>query len=86
MRSRQREERRCSGTGPQSEPAVAHLKAQNRELQGVTQFSLMGETTEAVTREFERMLERFQTVVPLPSEGKISVTSRDGRLQLTLNP
>ena len=47
---------------------------------------VMGETTEAVTREFERMLERFQTVVPLPSEGKISVTSRDGRLQLTLNP
>ena len=47
---------------------------------------VMGETTEAVTREFERMLERFQTVVPLPSEGKISVTSQDGRLQLTLNP
>ena len=47
---------------------------------------VMGETTEAVTREFQRMLERFQTVVPLPSEEKISVTSQDGRLQLTLNP
>ena len=46
----------------------------------------MGETKEAVTREFQRMLERFHTVVPLPPEEKISVTSRDGRLQLTLNP
>ena len=47
---------------------------------------VVGETTEAVTREFQRILERFHTVVPLPSEGKISVTSQDGRLQLTLNP
>ena len=47
---------------------------------------IMGETTEAVTREFQRMLDRFHTVVPLPSKEKISVTSQDGRLQLTLNP
>ena len=47
---------------------------------------ITGETTEAVTREFQRMLERFHTVVPLPSKEKISVTSRDGRLQFTLNP
>ena len=46
----------------------------------------MGETREAVTREFQRMLERFHTVVPLPPKEKISVTSQDGRLQFTLNP
>ena len=47
---------------------------------------VMGETTEAVTREFQRMLDRFHTTVPLPTGEKISVTSQDGRLQLTLNP
>ena len=47
---------------------------------------VMGETTEAVTREFQRMLDRFYTTVPLPTGEKISVTSQDGRLQLTLNP
>ena len=57
----------------------------NERMQSLA-MHVMGETTEAVTREFQRMLERFYTVVPLPSEGKISVTSQDGRLQLTLNP
>ena len=57
----------------------------NERMQSLA-MHVMGETTEAVTREFQRILEGIYTVVPLPSEGKISVTSQDGRLQLILNP
>ena len=57
----------------------------NERMRSLAMY-IMGETTEAVTREFQRILDRFHTVVPLSSEKKISVTSQDGRLQLTLNP
>ena len=57
----------------------------NERMRSLAMY-IMGETTEAVTREFQRILDRFHTVVPLSSGKKISVTSQDGRLQLTLNP
>ena len=66
---------------------VEYQRDELKERMQSLAMHVMGETTEAVTREFERMLERFDTVIPLPSEEKISVTSRDGRLQqLILNP
>ena len=62
---------------------VEYQRDELKERMQSLAMHVMGETTEAVTREFERMLERFDTVIPLPSEEKISVTSRDGRLSST---
>ena len=65
---------------------MKYQRAELNERMRSLAMHVMGETTEAVTREFQRMLDRFHTVVPLSSGKKISVTSQDGRLQLTLNP
>ena len=46
----------------------------------------MGNTKDAVTQELQRTLDRFHSIVPLPEGERISVTSQDGRLKLTLNP
>ena len=46
---------------------------------------LLGDTREALLEELQQHADRFHPNVPLVQE-EITVTSRDGRLQLTLNP
>ena len=57
----------------------------NERMQSLAMHT-MGNTKEAVTQELQRTLDRFYSIVPLPEGERISVTSQDGRLKLTLNP
>ena len=46
---------------------------------------LVGNTSRAAREEMQRLLDHFHASIPLPEE-RITVSSRDGKLQLTLNP
>ena len=55
------------------------------EQMGILAEHLMGNTDKAVRDEMQLALDRIHPTIPFPEE-KITLTSRDGRLQLTLNP
>ena len=55
------------------------------EQMGILAEHLMGNTDKAVRDEMQLALDRIHPTIPFPEE-KITLTSWDGRLQLTLNP
>ena len=56
-----------------------------RERMTILAEHLLGNTSRAARKELQLLLDGFQASFPLPEE-RITVSSRDGKLQLTLNP
>ena len=73
------------GTEHHDWDTLQEARQELEERMAILAEHLGGNTSQAARDELQRALDRLHPSIPMPEE-RITVTSRDGKLQLTLNP